>query len=329
MKNYNTPLVTIITVTYNLIKNGRKKYLKQCIESVHYQTYKNIEHIVIDGGSTDGTVELLEHYKTLGWLTYISEKDNGIYDAMNKGIALAKGKYIAYLNSDDNYDNNSGISKSVESLIAKKADCSYAPANIFEHDGSKLLYFHHQTNPDIKNVFHIMPFCHQTMVTKKDVLLELGGFDKSFRSASDFDLILRLCLSGYKAVRVEGPFVTYRLGGLSDSNQDLSKAEMKKSFTKNYFKYCDITDKEASEIYQKTSVGIPLRLAKALKDNMYFDYEKYENDLEEFRAKNLHLETTTKEKLEELKIIHESRTWKIMKFMKLVYRLVTFKWIKK
>lgn len=80
--------VTVITVVYNLIKSGRVKYFKQMLRSVRNQTYKNIEHIVMDGKSTDGTLSLLDKYQKKGYIKYYSEKDNGPYDAMNKGIKL-------------------------------------------------------------------------------------------------------------------------------------------------------------------------------------------------------------------------------------------------
>ena len=93
------PLVSIITVTRNLIDAGRKDFFRQCVESVRMQDYPNIEHLIIDGASTDGTVDLLKEMN----VNYISEPDAGIYTAINKGISLSEGKYVAFLNSDDFY----------------------------------------------------------------------------------------------------------------------------------------------------------------------------------------------------------------------------------
>lgn len=94
----NKPLFSIITPTFN-----RRDFLEINIKSLLNQSYQNFEHIVIDGGSTDGTVELLKKYESQYNMRWISEPDNGIYDAVNKGIKMAKGEIIAYLNSDDFY----------------------------------------------------------------------------------------------------------------------------------------------------------------------------------------------------------------------------------
>ena len=92
--NFAHPLVTIVTITRNLVKEKREAFAKACIESVHFQSYPYIEHIIIDGASEDGTLEFLQSYVDKGYLTVYSEPDQGIYDAMNKGLARAKGKYI-------------------------------------------------------------------------------------------------------------------------------------------------------------------------------------------------------------------------------------------
>jgi glycosyltransferase involved in cell wall biosynthesis len=99
----NNQKVTVITVSYNLIENDREETFNDCLKSVHSQTHKNIEHIVIDGASTDGTIDLIKKYADKGWITYLSEPDRGVYDAMTKGVNLAKGEYIYFLNTDDKF----------------------------------------------------------------------------------------------------------------------------------------------------------------------------------------------------------------------------------
>ena len=93
--------ISIITVVFNLLKTQREKQFRHCVESIHQENDGQIEHLIVDGGSQDGTLQILEEYKSKGWINYISEPDNGIYDAMNKGVRLAQGEYVWFINSDD------------------------------------------------------------------------------------------------------------------------------------------------------------------------------------------------------------------------------------
>lgn len=120
------PLVSVITVVFNGVAT-----LECTILSVQQQTYDNIEHIIIDGGSTDGTMDILLKYD--GFLDYwVSEKDAGIYDAMNKGIALASGTYVGLLNSDDFFSSSDAVRHIVEALQANHTDAIYSCLNIVE-----------------------------------------------------------------------------------------------------------------------------------------------------------------------------------------------------
>ena len=221
----SSPLVSVVTVCYNLIKNGRADFFKQCAESVHQQNYSHIEHLVIDGGSQDGTVELLETYAQKGWLRYLSEPDKGIYDAMNKGIREAQGKYVAFLNSDDFWHHPDGVAASVAALESHGAAFSYAPRNMVKENGD----FLYRENTGIGTFAEHMPFCHQTMFTRKEVLQAHHGFDdKKYRSAADYDLIMRIILSGESCVYVPLNFTSFRRGGFSamESAVDMPSTEM-------------------------------------------------------------------------------------------------------
>lgn len=224
------PLVSVITATYNIKSSNRADKFLQCIESVHRQTYPNIEHIIIDGASNDGTVDILKEYAQQGYFRYISEPDTGIYDAMNKGLRHARGKYIAFLNSDDYWSSSAGVESSVRLLEAAKADFSYAPCSFVEEDDTPAFLM----LPNIGAFFYRLPFCHQTMFTRRDLMLELGGFDQiNFRSAADYDFIIRLIMRGAKPVHVPENFTVFRLGGFSE-NWKLSVKEMQKSHDANF-----------------------------------------------------------------------------------------------
>lgn len=227
------PKVTVVTITYNLLKAGREKTFRQCLESVHNQTYKNIEHIIIDGASTDGTLDLIKEYEDKGWVKCYSEPDKGIYDAMNKGIDKASGEYIAFLNSDDFWHDSRGVEESVKALVENNADFSYAVCNFLNQKED----IQSVEIPQI-NIFYLkMPFCHQTMFTKREKILELGKFNLAYKSASDYDFIIRLILSGAKGVEVPLNFTSFRLTGYSNVQANISKAETSLIHIKMFEKY--------------------------------------------------------------------------------------------
>ncbi len=219
------PIVTVVTVTFNLIKNGRVEAFRQCVESVHSQDYPNIEHLVVDGASTDGTLEMIREYEEKGWLVCRSEPDEGIYDAMNKGIRMARGKYVAFLNSDDFWHDTKGVSLSVRELEATGATLSYADRNAIAPDGSVKWV-------DVANVGMFacdMPFCHQTVFTRRDALLRYDGFNlKEYKSAADYELIVRMILNGEPMVYVPCNFTSFRYGGFSVNGEELSRRECAK-----------------------------------------------------------------------------------------------------
>ncbi|MFA5985755.1 MAG: DUF5672 family protein [Parcubacteria group bacterium] len=281
---HENPLVTVVTITFNLMQAGREKYFRQCVKSVHDQTYKNIEHIIIDGASKDGTVELIREFADKGWVKYVSEPDNGIYDAMNKGILLAKGKYVVFLNSDDYWHGIDGVMESVKILEENGADFSYAPARIEKENGRPYKGNHPYRMPKISHVFFSMPFCHQTMFTKKDILLKEALFDTRFRSAGDYDLILRICLKGYKSILVDNEFTTFRLGGFSGTNAQEGLNEVSNSYFNHLNRLVKISEEDCEKIFGNYFSGIPKELAQELKKyEPYFDFREYENS---FKMRN-------------------------------------------
>lgn len=221
MNTTSPPLVTVVTVCFNLLKNKRGSCFDQCLRSVQQQDYPCIEHLVIDGASTDGTVDMLQEYERQGIIRLISEPDSGIYEAMNKGIRHARGKYVVFLNSDDFWHDAKAVSASAAALERSGAAFSYAPRTIVREDGS-----FYCTEAAALGVFPCqMPFCHQTMFTRRDILLRMNGFDAAqYRSAADYELILRILLGGHQGVYVPLNFTSFRLGGFS-AGDALSRQE--------------------------------------------------------------------------------------------------------
>lgn len=252
------PLITVITVVYNLIKENRKEYFRQCLESVQSQTYKNIEHIVVDGASDDGTVDLLKEYSDKGWIKYISESDESLYDAMNKGVNLAQGKYITFLNSDDFYDSPKGLEKCIKKLEAKNADFSYAKAKIIDEFGKNPFKRHLFVKPDIAKVFWDMPFSHQTMIVKTEVFKNLGMYNLEYKSASDYDFVLKMIFNKCSYTFCNLTLANFRVGGFSIVNNELSANEISHFYQKYYNKFFPLTIEDARSIYVDKFLAFPI-----------------------------------------------------------------------
>lgn len=209
--------VTVITVCYNIIKNKRLNFLIQNFQSVNNQSYKNIEHLVIDGASTDGTVEVLKEYEKKGWIKYISEPDKGIFDAMNKGHKMAQGEYVLVLNSDDWYASEDVIENMVQTITKNKADYVFGNQECWNIDG-----FHALGKSEPQIFWRYMPFNHPTIMIKNSVVKELGYYRTDFDTVEDYRFVIDLILKDYKGVYTDKTIVNFRLGGASYDQKTLT-----------------------------------------------------------------------------------------------------------
>lgn len=205
------PLVSIITVTYNA-----EKTLLRTLDSVRAQTYQNIEHIIIDGGSTDGTLGLIQGEED-AIAYWCSERDHGIYDAFNKGVALATGEYIGILNADDYYEP-SQLENAVAALI--KSGAPFVHGDIILHGWQgqdvELLGDPHY---ELK-IKERMPSLHQvTTLCRRSVFQRYGLFSTKYRIAGDFDWYLRLANQGCIGVHVPSVRAHMAAGGISTTQQ--------------------------------------------------------------------------------------------------------------
>lgn len=179
--------VSIITITYN-----SEATLKDTIESVINQTYKNIEYIFIDGKSTDHTISIIKSFGDK-ISTLISEKDNGLYDALNKGIAIATGDVIGILHSDDFYTNTNVIQNIVSVFDKSNADAVYADLYYVDKNNTNQIHRKWKSGNYKYGMFlnGWMP-PHPTFFVKRTIYEKFGSFNLTLTSAADYELMLRL-----------------------------------------------------------------------------------------------------------------------------------------
>ncbi len=205
--------ISIITVVWN-----NKETIKDAIDSVLRQTYKDIEYIVVDGSSTDGTVEIVQSYGDK-ITKFISEKDKGLYDAMNKGVALATGHIVGILNSDDFYIDEFVIQKIVNEFKEKKVNSVFADL-IFvkpENINKTVRYYDSGHFTPEKFAYGWMP-AHPTFFVTKDIYNKYGNFKLDYKIAADYELLTRV-LAKYKISYsyIKEPIIKMRIGGVSTS----------------------------------------------------------------------------------------------------------------
>lgn len=208
--------ISIVTTARNSAST-----LRSTIESVLSQTYQDWEHIIVDGGSDDGTRELVESYADCyaGRLVFLSERDEGMYFAMNKGIRLAGGDVVGILNSDDFYTSADVLQRIADVFESYRPDAVYGdvhyvdPANLER----RVRYYSSRNFRLWKMRMGYMP-AHPSFYCRKELYDNIGLYDTSFRIAADFELLLRfLYIHGVAARYIPMDFVTMRTHGASTS----------------------------------------------------------------------------------------------------------------
>lgn len=206
------PRISVVTVAYNA-----EATIRRTVESVLSQSYSNIDYLVVDGGSTDGTLDILESYRSR--LRYFSEPDYGIYDAMNKGVARAVGSWIHLLNADDWYVDSNALARAVPHLDETRTTY-FDMLRVFP-DGRTLL----QGRSVKRWMLYISAFLpHPALIVSRKQYEEIGIFDTTLRIAADHDLILRLTRR-YPINHVPSLLTCMMQGGVSGRNLDLSASE--------------------------------------------------------------------------------------------------------
>ncbi|MDD2245460.1 MAG: glycosyltransferase family 2 protein [Proteiniphilum sp.] len=199
-------LISVVTVCFNA-----QKVIEKTIKSVIDQNFSDKEYIVIDGSSSDSTLEIIEKYRDSIDIL-VSEKDDGIYHAMNKAVNKASGDWVIFMNAGDIFAN-ANVLEYVSGFLKMPADVYYG--NILtERDGSHILK---EAPSEIKNI-HRMPFCHQAVFTRTSQLKKYP-FDEKYRLSSDFKFYKKLILDKVIFKKIDIPIAVYDKSGLSHTQR--------------------------------------------------------------------------------------------------------------
>ena len=260
--------ITIVTITYNA-----DEFLEKTILSVIEQDYQFVEFIIIDGGSQDGTVDIIKKYEK--YITYwISEPDRGIYDAMNKGIDVATGEWINFMNAGDTFFENGTISNvSREFDDQHELICGDILRGIDNKSYRKPL--------GLKYAFDAMFVWHQALFTKM-FLMKQFKFNADFKIAADYEFVLRCFYYGYNFKFIDFPIANFIEGGISQNNNTLSRVEAMYVQSKYLEKIDDIFEhsfynelvnsNKNNQLFSKLQYQFYKQLDEILKDKQFVLY---------------------------------------------------------
>lgn len=243
MQSNGDILVSIITVCFNAAET-----IETTIKSIVSQTYKNIEYIVVDGGSVDGTLQILEHYRK-HISVIVSERDEGIYDAMNKGIDLAQGDFIGIINADDWYEEDA-IEKVVRISRNISENTGVISGQIRFIDGEQSFL---SKKKEMFDIWTEMPVAHPATFIKKSVYEQYGKYNTGYKIAADYDLIFRLYINHVGFYLCDEILANFRFGGTSSTEKNvLFEEDM--SILKKYQQYCGDLEKVQDFVRRKESI---------------------------------------------------------------------------
>lgn len=252
--------LSIITINYNNAIG-----LKNTIQSVIEQTFSEIEYIIVDGSSTDGSVEIINHYENI-ISKCVSEKDNGIYNAMNKGITMATGDYLLFLNSGDVFTSKNTV-KDFTKNVNFKGDIIYGD---YQFNNGEKVY------PDVISPYYFIKSSlpHQSTFFHRSVFEKMGGFDETYMICADRAFYLKCYVSNlFTWQHIKYPVTLFDLEGLSNNpNQLKKKQEEDERLWKEYlgvhyadYKKMFAQEQEINKLKKETINGIINRILKKIK----------------------------------------------------------------
>jgi len=204
------PCITVVTVVYNGAAT-----MRETIESVLAQTYANVDYIIVDGGSTDGTLDIIREYASR-ISKLVSEKDGGIYNAMNKGVALASGSYVNFMNCGDRFAAPDVLEKAALKMKEQASDILYGDVLIASDSGCEARL--KATQENVK-VMHHIPFCHQSTLAKTS-LLKRFPFDEKYKMSADFKFFKQCFSEKCSFAKLDFPIAIFGTSGVSNTQRE-------------------------------------------------------------------------------------------------------------
>lgn len=228
MHNHLTPKFSVITVTYNA-----EKVLEDTIQSVITQTYHHVEYIIIDGASKDGTLSVIDKYRDR-ISRIVSEPDKGLYDAMNKGIAMATGDYLCFLNAGDSFHEDDTLQKMVHSISGNELpDVLYGETALVDAQ-RHFLRMRRLSAPEVltwKSFKQGMLVCHQAFFPRHTLV---EPYDLKYRFSSDFDWCIRIMKKAHTLHNTHLTLIDYLEEGMTTQNRKASLKERFRIMAKHY-----------------------------------------------------------------------------------------------
>ncbi len=251
--------ISVVTPCLNILSAGREEYFHKMMQGVHQQSHKNIEHIIVDGCSTDGTLDILYGYLRERCITaLVIGPDAGIYQAMNKGIRLARGQYVNIMNTDDYLTDLDYFRQCISIIEMKGVDFVHADRLVYARGGSES----YTKRGDERTMAFRMPFRHQTMLVKKSIFDTVGDFDETYKIAADYKFVLKMLLAGVTGYYLP-KVVLSSLGGGASADRDKCIQEVARVLYECYGQASGLTFVDCRNIYlQRLSKSLIYQIGK-------------------------------------------------------------------
>ena len=258
-------MISVITPVKNIIRDGREPYFRRMMDTLHGQSFRDIEHIVIDGASVDGTLNLLCEYLDKKRIQrIISEHDTTLYHALNRGITMASGDYIHIMNTDDYFSTKYFFEISLRELERHHADFTHGDRAIFTRDGR----FVSRKRGDERTAYFRMPFRHQTMLVRRSVYDRVGQFDENYTIAADYKFVLQMLQKGIQGHYLPYVFIHSYDGGITSDRATVVR-EVTRVLYEHYGHKYGLDNEECRQIYlQHFTEPLMAKIGRNIPDEM-------------------------------------------------------------